>query len=1004
MADSLPQDTWINAFGGVPPRTLLSSLQRRQHASQTHVHALAELFRERAAIEQEYAAKLQKLARAAEAGQLNGKGGIEWDRSGGEAKLFNSVLSDINETATAHSSLSQQLKSDFEQPVRDLPNKIEPWRHIGDLESSLDRTLKDQEKVHAKYEKAATKGKSAKTEQLSSELSDLGNSIKSLSPRAWITFQRLDEERLRALKEVVVRFATVRSDAANKEGERAASTLSNLLGWETSDEVITIGHRLGAGGSGSARPSASRPPPPAVNTTATVNKRASVLPGTLPSPGGDFSPRVQRANGSSSNLSTGGGGGFGGLKSMLTRKGTTRQRSGSEATSTRSSRRPTGDMFEPLDESERINDRALDSQSVREYRESPERSTFSDIRESERSHEPASRQTTGPGPVQTPPVDSEGYSIAPADRHRNPWEDPNDLIPTPASGKGLSAAGGVALPSAILAADQRNAQDNQSSTGGSIGGFDGAPRLNLALAPNVIQESEEERQAALAKMQQTLQMAPQAPTRRGTVARGRREVRNTIQASTKENGPIPQQHVKALAQMGEDEERLADTKARLTGAEPTSQLSAPIMDRRRPSLSSVNSSTNPFESPSVTPGVLQKESAFGASPAVNHATDSPASGAPPHAAVAANGAGFGTAAVVGAGALAAGAVGAVGAAAVTAHADNSISGAPLSSEPESLTSPPVPSGIEQAKSPLSVPTSPVTATSHVASPSTAVTSPINALTPHTIAPGLNASLIETVHAWTQKLASQRTVISGEIHVSLLASASRAQPQSGSALHIRLTDFDALESIAPNPAFLAQVPDRPGEYYLNTDAVAQATGSPEEGSKSAGPVLFKYHVLVPAGQETAVAPLVLNPAFQVKDGETRMILQYRSAANAGTISNFRLSAHFPAEPAITSTQSKPLSGSWDSEDGSTDRRITWTPPQTQAGAEGKIIARFITGATNRIPPSSVDAQFVLPDHLLSGIGIEVVSDSPAAVAGWGAFDNVSRATVSGKYVGGIVLNP
>lgn len=496
-------------------------------------------------------------------------------------------------------------------------------------------------------------------------------------------------------------------------------------------------------------------------------------------------------------------------------------------------------------------------------------------------------------------------------------------------------------------------------------------------------------------------MAPQAPTRRGTVARGRREVRNTIQASTKENGPIPQQHVKALAQMGEDEERLADTKARLTGTEPTSQLSAPIMDRRRPSLSSVNSSTNPFESPSVTPGVLQKESAFGASPAVNHATASPTSGAPPPAVVAANGAGYATAAVVGAGVLAAGAV---GAAAVTGHTDHSISGVPLSSEPESLTSPPVPSGFEQAKSPLSVPTSPVTATSHVASPSTAVTSPTDALTSHTIAPGLNASLIETVHAWTQKLASQRTVISGEIHVSLLASATRAQPQSGSALHIRLTDFDALESIAPNPAFLAQVPDRPGEYYLNTDAVAHATSSPEEGSKSAGPVLFKYHVLVPAGQETAVAPLVLNPAFQVKDGETRMILQYRSAANAGTISNFRLSAHFPAEPAIASTQSKPLSGSWGSVDDSTDRRITWTPSQAQAGTEGKIIARFITGPTNRIPPSSVDAQFVLPDHLLSGIGIEVVGDSPAAVEGWGAFDNVSRATVSGKYVGGIVLNP
>ncbi len=73
----------------------------------------------------------------------------------------------------------------------------------------------------------------------------------------------------------------------------------------------------------------------------------------------DFTPRMQRANGSTSNVSAHGashdqshtkGGTFGGLKSMLTRKGTVagRQRSGSEATSVRSNRRPTGDGFEPV--------------------------------------------------------------------------------------------------------------------------------------------------------------------------------------------------------------------------------------------------------------------------------------------------------------------------------------------------------------------------------------------------------------------------------------------------------------------------------------------------------------------------------------------------------------------------------------------------------------------------------------------------------------------------------
>lgn len=72
----------------------------------------------------------------------------------------------------------------------------------------------------------------------------------------------------------------------------------------------------------------------------------------------DFTPRMQKANGSTSNVSSHGtslgpsnsGGAFGGLKSMLSRKATVagRQRSGSEATSVRSARRPTADGFEPV--------------------------------------------------------------------------------------------------------------------------------------------------------------------------------------------------------------------------------------------------------------------------------------------------------------------------------------------------------------------------------------------------------------------------------------------------------------------------------------------------------------------------------------------------------------------------------------------------------------------------------------------------------------------------------
>lgn len=100
MGDVLPEDTWSREFQTANPRTLLNSLQRRLQASTTHVHALAELYRERAVIEQEYAAKLSKLARSAESGQLLGKNGTEWERNAGEGKLWDAVLTDIQEVCS----------------------------------------------------------------------------------------------------------------------------------------------------------------------------------------------------------------------------------------------------------------------------------------------------------------------------------------------------------------------------------------------------------------------------------------------------------------------------------------------------------------------------------------------------------------------------------------------------------------------------------------------------------------------------------------------------------------------------------------------------------------------------------------------------------------------------------------------------------------------------------------------------------------------------------------
>lgn len=276
--DTLPEDAWVNNFLASQPRPLLSSLQRRLQASTCHVTALAELYKQRSAIEAQYADSLQKLARAAESGALAGKGGNEWEKTGGEAKLWDVVVSELSEvsvsmvfidrqrkltcsqTSSSHSTFSAMIKTDFEQPIRDLPKKSVAWRRIADQDSSLEKTLREYEKTSSKLEKASGK-KSGKSETLSAELNQITQSLSSLSPMVYTTYQRLDEERLRGLKEVIVRWGTVRADIAGRDGERADRAVVNLVGWETGDEVLSVGRRLGGGsGGGSGRNGPSNAP------------------------------------------------------------------------------------------------------------------------------------------------------------------------------------------------------------------------------------------------------------------------------------------------------------------------------------------------------------------------------------------------------------------------------------------------------------------------------------------------------------------------------------------------------------------------------------------------------------------------------------------------------------------------------------------------------------------------------------------------------------------------
>jgi len=453
-----------------------------------------------------------------------------------------------------------------------------------------------------------------------------------------------------------------------------------------------------------------------------------------------------------------------------------------------------------------------------------------------------------------PPVDDEGFSMAPADRHRSPWDEPDDsaqiappIAPTPA----VPVANGQ-FTQTFSASPAGSTEELASPTSSQ----NGQPKLNLALAPAPIEEDEEERLAALQRMQQTLQMQPpQQPSRRQTIARGRRDVRNTMFGTLGEAAVPSSEASTPTAESG---------LTSITSAVPESVLmptSQPIVSRQT-SISSV-SSNNPFDSPGL-------------------GNNFPA-----------------------------------------------------------------------------------------------------ALTATNEAPGLRASMVETVNVIVREGQVQRLQINGEIHLSLRLQSGSTTAQG--PIHIRLSEFEGLEKIAPNPAFLAQVPDKPGEYFLNSEVLASA--APTSGK---GTLLFRYQVYIPAGQELAALPLVLEPAFRCSDGETRMILNYKmnGTSRLTKLSKVSMAAVFGPGPSVSSVQAKPAGGVWSP----SARRMTWNLDDVTEG--GKIIAKFSSEAGTPLSPQNVQASWQVEGSLASGIGIDVVhGDLEMGLD----FAEVKKVVTTGKYL-------
>jgi hypothetical protein len=322
------------------------------------------------------------------------------------------------------------------------------------------------------------------------------------------------------------------------------------------------------------------------------------------------------------------------------------------------------------------------------------------------------------------------------------------------------------------------------------------------------------------------------------------------------------------------------------------------------------------------------------------------------------------------------------------------SNAESNAEPESiLKSPPSPrpSGRpERAMSMMSTSSS----NAHIAA------LPVNPFANPT-APGIRASVTETVHLLVKGGAVERIMLTGEVALSV------KDVDSTSPIHLLVANHEHLEKSAPNAQYIEPVPSgQAGEYRLDLEALRNAASS--------NPVLvLKYQCRVDPADASKYVPIELEPQWRCSPTKTDLLLNYKpnpaskfaspfepsfsvsSSSSSSPPSTLQeVSFLVPITSSVTALQSKP-EGIWSPE----KRRLLWKVGDIDLAADdagNKALARFVVGEESRPQPIAVKWRIVgrlVSDfglNLVGGGGDETSLEKPR-------FEEVSLVTQAGKHL-------
>lgn len=479
---------------------------------------------------------------------------------------------------------------------------------------------KDQKKVEAASAKKAGSAH-AKVIETQRSLDQTMQLWETEAPFAFEAYQKIDLQRLETMKEAVTRFETIQSDAAQRLLDVSAQTLQSVLTFDPQADMQEFILKNDKGTGLGRSPTTRRPP-----TRDTPQRSDSVASSVRPTIAG------RGTNGGATAAEFGAGPSSASIHSTDQQRTATRKSGGASSTLKSAfgrlgrgrSNKGEGDVTTIYgnlpDDAAGAGNRVRDSTDTARGEQGPSLLDDRTVRPTnarQESDEPLANQlgragaATGGGLMQPmvptrattgtassssaapqlppPQVDSEGFSIPPADRaDRKPWES--------------STTGGANAGNQLLEEEREDLADLPPAAK--------MTNMNISDSPVGVSNTSQD-QAALERVRSTLLTA--TPARRGTTRRDRRDVRNTTYNPMAGLDGTSIGQFGALAPQGTGGSAFSNTTG--TGAGSPSRVISPTFSGtpgvgadRTQSIVSMSSAqgpaaANPFEAPAGSPGL-----------------------------------------------------------------------------------------------------------------------------------------------------------------------------------------------------------------------------------------------------------------------------------------------------------------------------------------------------------------------------------------------------------------